>query len=38
MIFNSGSPQRDGGPDLNGDSLFTDRPPFATDVTGPCQS
>ena len=39
MIFNSGSTYNvTVGQDLNGDSLFTDRPPFATDVTGPCQS
>ena len=39
MIFNSGSPYNVTlGEDLNSDSLFTDRPPFAMDVTGPCLS
>ncbi|MGA2357031.1 MAG: carboxypeptidase regulatory-like domain-containing protein, partial [Terriglobales bacterium] len=40
MIFNSGTPYNVsiGGQDLSGDSLFNDRPAFATNVTGTCLS
>jgi hypothetical protein len=39
MIFNSGSPYNvTVGQDLNGDSLFNDRPAFAAGVSGTCLS
>ena len=39
MIFNSGSPYNvTVGQDLSGDSLFNDRPAFATNVSGNCLS
>jgi hypothetical protein len=39
MIFNSGTPYNvTVGQDLNGDSLFNDRPTFATNVPGSCLS
>jgi len=39
MIFNSGSPYNvTVGQDLNGDSLFNERPTFATGVSGSCLS
>ncbi len=40
MIFNSGTPYNVtvGGQDLSQDSLFNDRPAFATNVTGACLS
>jgi hypothetical protein len=39
MIFNSGSPYNvTVGQDLNGDSLFNDRPTFAAGVSGTCLS
>ncbi len=39
MIFNAGSPYNvTVGQDLNGDSLFNDRPTFASNVSGSCLS
>jgi hypothetical protein len=39
MIFSSGSPYNvTAGQDLNGDSIFNDRPAFATNVSGSCLS
>ncbi len=39
MIFNSGSPYNvTAGQDLSNDSLFNDRPAFATNVSGSCLS
>ncbi len=39
MIFNSGNPYNvTVGQDLNGDSLFNDRPAFAANVSGTCLS